>query len=144
MLSSTFCDELGSLRDDHLIKCRKIRVEHLDRGTVLDLLTKPVPEFHEGAIPPEVASAIFARTGGQPYLAQRYGSKLVAPLNEEQRRSAVQADVAKIQDQVLRERPCPISVSPPVNGLPEALEILARGERRCSLRRSGVGWSGAA
>jgi hypothetical protein len=94
-------DELDTMWDDHFINLRELRVEHLDRPTSLDLLTRPVPEFPPQAIPLRVAESIFERTGGQPFLLQLYGSKLLSRLNDERRHETTAADVAAVEKQVL-------------------------------------------
>ncbi len=76
-------DELDHLWSDHFINLREIRVGYLDEATCVALLTRPVSEFPSNAIPETVARAVVARTGGQPFLVQLYGSLLVDRLNEE-------------------------------------------------------------
>ncbi|MEF8771023.1 ATP-binding protein [Candidatus Accumulibacter contiguus] len=94
-------DELDALWNDHFINLREIRIGHLDRPTAVGLLTRPIDEFPPETIPLVVAEAAVDRTGGQPYLTQLYGSLLVDRLNDDKRRSATQADLAAVEDDVL-------------------------------------------
>lgn len=96
-------DELDDLWNDHLINVREVKIGHLDQETTLGLLRKPIPAFPEDAIPEEVAREIFARTAGQPYLVQLYGSLLVTRLNQEDRRVAALADVPRVEEDVLQQ-----------------------------------------
>jgi hypothetical protein len=96
-------DELDTMWNDHLINVREVKIGHLDEETAVRLLRKPIPDFPEEAVPQEVAQAIVARTGGQPYLVQLYGSLLVTRLNEEERRRADLADVPRVEEQVLQQ-----------------------------------------
>src|SRR6185369_11087840 len=95
--------ELDAMWDDHLINVREVRIGHLAEETAVGLLRKPIPDFPEEAVSEEVARAIVARTGGQPYLVQLYGSLLVTQLNQEERRRADLADVPRVEEQVLQQ-----------------------------------------
>jgi serine/threonine protein kinase len=122
-------DELGQVWNDHFINIRQIRVGHLDEETSVDLLTKPVSDFPEDAIPVDLARRIFERTGGQPYLLQLYGSLLVARLNEESRRVARESDLQPVEEEAMIQGAHyfrhSYEVSPPEAR--QALEELARG-----------------
>ena len=96
-------DELDAMWNDHLINVREVKIGHLDEETAVGLLRKPIPDFPEEAVPEEVAHAIAARTGGQPYLVQLYGSVLVTQLNQEERGRADLADVPRVEKQVLEQ-----------------------------------------
>jgi tRNA A-37 threonylcarbamoyl transferase component Bud32 len=96
-------DELGQIWNDHFINVREIRVGHLDSVNAIDLLRHPLPGFPEDAVPEPVAARVFERTGGQPYLLQLYGSLLITLLNEQQRRCAELADVAKIEEEAMSQ-----------------------------------------
>lgn len=96
-------DELGAIWDDHFINAREIRMGHLDPESALDLLTRPVPEFPEDAIPREVAEKVIERTGCQPYLLQLFGSILVSRLNELKRKTAALDDVAPVEAKVISQ-----------------------------------------
>jgi hypothetical protein len=123
-------DELGPIWDDHFINVREIRIGHLDQDVACGLLTQPAPEFPLGAIPPDVARAIFDRTGGQPYLLQLYGSILVSRLNDRKRRLATREDLPAVEDQVLTQARAYFSYT--IKAAPAAartvIEALARGE----------------
>ena len=146
-------DELGPVWDDHFINAREVRMGHLDEKDSVELLTKPVEEFPDDAIPRAVAEAIFARTGGQPYLLQMYGSVLVSHLDERKRTSATLHDVAPVEQKVLSQAKAYFSDT--VNRAPAdaraVLEAFARGERpvvpasarrwlerRCLITREGT------
>lgn len=124
-------DELGPMWDDHFVNAREVRIGHLDRETSIGLLTKPVPEFPADAIPTEVAAQIFERTGGQPYLLQLYGSKLVSLLNDQERKASTLADLPVVEDQVLSEARSYFSytvrTAPP--GAHAVLEALAQNQQ---------------
>lgn len=96
-------DELGQIWNDHFINLRQVRVGHLDRPTALDLLMRPSSDFPSDAVPESVASCVFERTGGQPYLLQLYGSLLIAHLNAEGKRQAVTEDVRPIEEDVMSQ-----------------------------------------
>jgi len=96
-------NELDSVWNDHFVNVRELRVGHLDQQTARDLLIRPLPDFPAHAIPLSVAAAIVARTGGQPYLLQLYGSLLVTRLNAMQRRSAALDDLPQIEEEVLSQ-----------------------------------------
>lgn len=96
-------EDLDALWNDHLINAREIRIGFLEREAAVGLLRKPIPEFPDEAIPPEVAERIFERTGGQPNLVQLYGSLLVTHLNEQDRRQADLGDVARVEEDVLTQ-----------------------------------------
>lgn len=96
-------DELDALWNDHFINLREIRVGYLDRQTAIDLLQQPIPEFPLGTIPKALAASVVARTGGQPFLTQLYGSLLVDQLNDEQRRTASAADLQAVEEAVLEQ-----------------------------------------
>lgn len=96
-------EELGSVWNDHFIGLREIGIGHLDREAALGLLMQPFPEFPADAIPAEVAEAIYARTGGQPFLTQLFGSLLIDHLNDEERRQALLTDVDVIEPQALEK-----------------------------------------
>ncbi|MCX6627473.1 MAG: ATP-binding protein, partial [Candidatus Solibacter sp.] len=96
-------DELGQIWNDHFINVREIRVGHLDRATAMELLMHPLPDFPSDAVPEAVAAEVFARTGGQPYLLQLYGSLLIAYLNEQERTCAVVDDVAHIEEEAMSQ-----------------------------------------
>jgi hypothetical protein len=94
-------DELDSVWYEHFINTQLVRLGFLNAAATEKLLCRPVPGFQEDLIRPEVAAAIFARTGGQPYLEQMYGTKLVARLSAEPvRRSATLDDVVAIEPRV--------------------------------------------
>lgn len=94
-------DELDHLWSDHFINLREIRVGYLDEATCVGLLTRPITEFPSDAIPDAVARAVVARTGGQPFLVQLYGSLLVDRLNEAKRKSATLDDIEPVEREVL-------------------------------------------
>ena len=96
-------DELDQLWTDHFINARELRVEHLDRPTSLELLTKPSPRFSDDMLPEPVAAVVFDRTGGQPMLLQLYGSLLVERLNQQDRRHAEPADIEPVELDVLQQ-----------------------------------------
>jgi hypothetical protein len=96
-------DELDAQWNDHFINLREIRVGYLDRQTAIDLLQQPIPEFPPGTIPPALAAAVVARTGGQPFLTQLYGSLLVDRLNDEQRRTASAVDLQAVEEAALAQ-----------------------------------------
>ena len=50
-----------------------------------------------------LATAIFERTGGQPFLLQLYGSVLIQHLNDNKRKQAEMADLAIVEAQVLEQ-----------------------------------------
>jgi serine/threonine protein kinase len=94
-------EELGPLWNDHFINVRELRVGHLDEATGIDLLSRPIPEFPPAVVSEEVAARIYMRTGGQPYLLQLFGNKLVELLNRTQRPAAVVADVETVEEEAL-------------------------------------------
>ncbi|XXT25063.1 ATP-binding protein [Sorangium sp. So ce429] len=96
-------DELGTLWNDHFINVQEVRLDLLDRTTSMGLLTRPVPELPEAAIPEPVAARIYERTGGQPFLLQAYGFVLIQRLNDRQRdsREATLDDLAPVEETVL-------------------------------------------
>ncbi len=96
-------DELDSLWSDHFINLREIRIGYLDEATCVGLLTRPIPEFPPEAIPAEIARAVVARTGGQPFLVQLFGSLFVDELNEVKRKSATLNDMEPVEVQVLEQ-----------------------------------------
>ena len=96
-------DELDSLWSDHFINVREVRIGHLDKKTAIELLTSPSKQFPQQAISATIAAAIFARTGGQPFLLQYYGSNLVEHLNQQHRRQAEMADLGIVEEQVLEQ-----------------------------------------
>lgn len=96
-------DELDRLWSDYFINLRLIHIGYLDADAALGLLTRPVPDFPEDAIPPAVARAIVTRCGGQPYLVQLYGSLLVDRLNDEKRRVASLEDIEPVEEEVLEQ-----------------------------------------
>ena len=124
-------DELGKLWNDHFVNVRAIKLEHLDHDTAIGLLTKPIPEFPQAAIPEMIAEEIFARTGGQPYLLQLYASCLVTRLNSKQRSESILEDIDAIEDDVLTQADYYLRHT--VTDAPErvrtVLNALARGER---------------
>ena len=128
---ATPLDELEPLWADHFVNLRQLAIGHLTRPVVLDLLTRPRDDFPPGAIPPDLAEAIWARTLGQPYLTQLYGQIIVERLNREGRRQATAADCAAVEPWVLDQAGPPylsyVVQSMPV-GARRALESLARGE----------------
>jgi serine/threonine protein kinase len=93
-------DELGQIWNDHFINLRQVRVGHLDRSTALELLMQPESDFPSDAVPENVASHVFERTGGQPYLLQLYGSLLISHLNAKGNRHAVMEDIPPIEEDV--------------------------------------------
>jgi energy-coupling factor transporter ATP-binding protein EcfA2 len=96
-------DELDELWSDHLINVRELRIGYLDEPTTVNLLRKPIPDFPVDAVPAEVARAVFARTGGQPYLVQLYGSLLIERLNQESRRQAMPGDLSWVEKRALEQ-----------------------------------------
>lgn len=94
-------NELDRLWSDHFINLREIRIGYLDAPTCVGLLTRPVEEFPADAVPWEVARAVVARTGGQPFLVQLYGSLLVERLNEARRKTATLDDIEPVEQEVL-------------------------------------------
>jgi serine/threonine protein kinase len=92
-------DELGQMWNDHFINIRQIRVGHLGRETAIDLLMHPVPDFPEDAVGPKIAAEVYARTGGQPYLLQLYGSLLIAQLNLKGERQATIEDIPTVEEE---------------------------------------------
>ncbi len=125
-------DELSSVWDDHFINTQQVRLSFLDAPTTEGLLCRPTPEFPTDLISPEVAARIYARTGGQPYLVQMYGSKLVSLLAQAPggRRPAVLDDVAAIEPRIFEAADSFFRntfTSAPEDVKPH-LEKLARGE----------------
>jgi hypothetical protein len=96
-------DELGNLWNDHFVNVQEVRLDHLDRATSIELLTRPTPDFPPGAVPLDVAERIFERTGGQPFLLQAYGFRLISLLNNAERepRRATLKDIDQVEDEVL-------------------------------------------
>jgi hypothetical protein len=94
-------DELDRVWDDHFISARQIKLPFLDEPTSIGLLTQPDPGFPAGAIPAEVAREVFARTGGQPFLLQAFGSLLVNRLNDTNLRTAAIGDVAAVEERAI-------------------------------------------
>ncbi|MEP7121657.1 MAG: AAA family ATPase [Byssovorax sp.] len=96
-------DELGDLWNDHFINVQEVHLDLLDQPTSLDLLMRPIPGFPEDAVPLAIAEAIYARTGGQPFLLQAYGSALISRINEGERepRTATMDDLAAVEETVL-------------------------------------------
>jgi energy-coupling factor transporter ATP-binding protein EcfA2 len=94
-------DELDALWNDHFINLREIRIGYLERATAVELLVRPIDDFPPETIPRAIAEAAVARSGGQPYLTQLYGSLLVDHLNAAQRRSATAADLAAVEEELL-------------------------------------------
>jgi hypothetical protein len=96
-------DELGDLWNDHFINVQEVHLDLLDKPTSLDLLTCPIPGFPADAVPLEIAEAIYARTGGQPFLLQAYGSALISRINEGNRepRAATMDDLPSVEETVL-------------------------------------------
>lgn len=94
-------DELDRVWDDHFISARQIKLPFLDPATSVGLLTRPSPDFPGHTISEEVANAVYRRTGGQPFLLQSYGSLLVSRLNDEQRKTAIVADVQAVEGRVI-------------------------------------------
>ncbi len=96
-------DELSSVWDDHFINTQQVRLNFLNAPTTEGLLCRPTPEFPTDLISAEVAARIYQRTGGQPYLVQMYGSKLVGRLAQAPggRRPAAVDDVDAIEPRVL-------------------------------------------
>jgi hypothetical protein len=90
-------DEMGAVWNDHFINLRQIRLGFFDEATSMNLLIKPVQEFPPDAIPPAIASAIYQRCKGQPFLSQVYGHTLVEVLNAEKRQQAVFHDIDLIE-----------------------------------------------
>ena len=98
--TATF-DELGPLWNDTFISAQELRLGPLEREIAIDLLRQPIPVsegFPDDTVPPDVATAIVDRTGGQPYLTQLYGFWLVEELNNQKRRRAEMPDVATVDD----------------------------------------------
>lgn len=96
-------DELDSLWSDHFINLREIRIENLAEETVLELLTQPIKDFPEQAITLPIAKTIWARTGGQPYLIQLYGSLLIQYLNEIEEKQADLAYLELVEERLLEQ-----------------------------------------
>lgn len=123
-------DELDNLWSDHFINLREIRMSNLAETTALMLLTRPIEDFPEQAIPLLVARIILARTGGQPYLIQLYGSLLIQYLNEIKEKRARITDLEIVEERVLEQATYyfrnTIQVAPP--SAKKALEMLATGE----------------
>ncbi|OQW92631.1 MAG: hypothetical protein BWK79_14250 [Beggiatoa sp. IS2] len=123
-------DELDNLWSDHFINLREIRMNNLAETTALMLLTRPIEDFPEQAIPLPVAKAIFTRTGGQPYLIQLYGSLLIQYLNEIKEKKARIIDLEPVEERVLEQATYyfrnTIQVAP--SATKEVLEMLAMGE----------------
>lgn len=98
-------DELDPMWADHLVNLRTLAIGPLPRPVTLDLLTRPSDDFPPDAIPGAVAEAVWARTLGQPYLTQLYGSLLVERLNEARRetgrRQTTVDDCAALAGEVL-------------------------------------------
>lgn len=94
-------DELDHLWNDHFVNLRELRLGYLDETTSVALLRKPVPEFPIDAIPEAVAQAVCARTGGQPFLTQLFGSLLVDRLNDQRRKAAAAEDLGWVEEQAL-------------------------------------------
>ena len=93
--------ELGTLWSGHFINARELQVSHLGVAAARGLLQHPIEGFPPDAIPADVANEIIARTGGQPYLLQLFGSALIDHLNREERRLAQPEDIAKVEMAVL-------------------------------------------
>lgn len=96
-------DELDALWNDHFINLREIRLGYLEQATAVELLVRPIDEFPPETIPRPIAEAAVARSGGQPYLTQLYGSLLVDRLNGEKRRAATAADLAAVEEELLEQ-----------------------------------------
>ena len=94
-------DELGTLWNDHFINLREMRLGFLDQATSVALLTKPIPEFPDDAIPAELAQEIWLRSRGQPFLTQVYGYALVETLNRSKRKRATLDDLEQIEPELL-------------------------------------------
>jgi len=94
-------DELDRVWDDHFISARQIKLPFLDEPTSIGLLTQPDPGFPADAIPAEVAQEVYRRTGGQPFLLQAFGSLLVSRLNGTDRRTALIADIATVEERAI-------------------------------------------
>ena len=123
-------EELGPLWNDHFINVRELNIGHLDRETSVDLLTRPIPDFPAGAIPLDVATRIFERTAGQPYLLQLFGTLLINELNEHDRAQASLEDVAIVEEEALSQGRYYFgnTYEDATGGPRAALEALARGE----------------
>lgn len=96
-------DELGPMWNHYFINLRELHIGHLEKSRALELLMRPIPEFPPEAVSPEIAEAIFERTGGQPYLLQLYGSILILRLNDQGRRQASLDDLSAVDEVVLTE-----------------------------------------
>lgn len=94
-------DELGKIWNDHFINLREMRLGFLDQATSVALLTKPIPEFPDDAIPDELAQEIFRRSRGQPFLTQVYGYALVETLNRSKRKCATMDDLEQVEPELL-------------------------------------------
>lgn len=104
-------DELSELWNDYFISTRELRLGPLEDDLALDLLRQPIPAsegFPEDAVAEDVARAIVARTGGQPYLVQLYGFWLIEHLNttSDKRRRARVSDLEAV-DQTVFEQAAP-------------------------------------
>ena len=97
-------EEHPGLWNDHFISAQEIWLDHLDERDAVSLLTRPTRDFPPDVVPPEVARALFARTGGQPFLLQMYGKHLISRLNEQKRWRAAIDDVAVVEEEVLVAR----------------------------------------
>jgi len=96
-------DELDAVWNDYFISVREVRIGHLDPGTALDLVRRPIPEFPADAVPAAVAERIVERTGAQPYLVQLYAQLLVEALNARERTQATLDDLEAIELEVLEQ-----------------------------------------
>jgi hypothetical protein len=100
-------DELSSVWNDHFINLQEVRLGPLDLESARGLLMKPAKGFPGGTIGVDVADAVIARTGGQPFLTQLYGSGLVDMLNDEQRSTSEINDVEVVERAILGEGQAP-------------------------------------
>jgi hypothetical protein len=123
-------EELDADWNDHFVNLRELAIGHLDRPTVLALLTRPSADFSPDCLPMPVAEAVWARTLGQPYLTQLYGLLLIERLNAQGRRRAEPADCAAVEPELLDQagyylRHLVQSAPAPARAV---LDALARGE----------------
>jgi len=119
-------DELDIIWSDNFINVQELQIGFLQRDDALALLTKPIPNFPDTAIPLTVAKAIYERVNGQPYLLQLYGFLLVSHLNEQNQQTAHLEEVAMIEQQVLSQARNIINTAPET--VQTALEALALGK----------------
>ncbi|MEO0827219.1 MAG: hypothetical protein AAFY67_16535, partial [Cyanobacteria bacterium J06642_9] len=74
---NTTLEDMADAWYKHLGHCQELKLDYLSQTSAQKLLTQPMPIFPRDAISPTVATAIYERTSGHPYLLQLYGSLIV-------------------------------------------------------------------